>query len=141
MTALDPVLARADQNLDSSLDKMFALCRIKSISTDMAYKAECRAAAQWLVDYLGTLGFEASVRDTAGHPMVVGHHAAATENAPHVLFYGHYDVQPVDPINLWEFDPFEPGIREQGGKKVITGRGTSCAVSAASSARNSVWPG
>ena len=125
MTALDPVLARANQNLESSLERMFALCRIKSISTDMAYKAECRAAAQWLVDYLATLGFEASVRDTAGHPMVVGHHPAATENAPHVLFYGHYDVQPVDPLNLWEFDPFEPAIREQGGKKVITGRGTS----------------
>jgi acetylornithine deacetylase/succinyl-diaminopimelate desuccinylase-like protein len=125
MTALEPVLARADQNLESSLDTMFALCRIKSISTDMAYKAECRAAAQWLVDYLGTLGFEASVRDTAGHPMVVGHHPAATDNAPHVLFYGHYDVQPVDPLNLWDFDPFEPAICEQDGKKVITGRGTS----------------
>jgi acetylornithine deacetylase/succinyl-diaminopimelate desuccinylase-like protein len=125
MTALDPVLARADQNLESSLDKMFALCRIKSISTDMVYKAECRTAAQWLVDYLGALGFTASVRDTAGHPMVVGHHPAATENAPHVLFYGHYDVQPVDPLNLWDFDPFEPAVRDQNGTKVITGRGTS----------------
>jgi acetylornithine deacetylase/succinyl-diaminopimelate desuccinylase-like protein len=125
MSEIEAVLSKADSNLESSLDRMFALCRIKSISTDMAYKAECRAAAQWLVDYLGTLGFEAAVRDTAGHPMVVGHHAAATENAPHVLFYGHYDVQPVDPLNLWDFDPFEPTIREQGGKKVITGRGTS----------------
>ena len=125
MTAIEPVLARADENLDSSLERMFALCRIKSISTDMAYKAECRSAAQWLVDYLGTLGFEASVRDTAGHPMVVGHHPAATADAPHVLFYGHYDVQPVDPLNLWDFDPFEPAIREVAGKKVITGRGTS----------------
>lgn len=125
MTTLAPVLARADENLDSSLEKMFALCRIKSISTDMAYKAECRAAAQWLVDYLETLGFTASVRDTAGHPMVVGHHPGATEDAPHLLFYGHYDVQPVDPLNLWDFDPFEPAIREQDGIKVITGRGTS----------------
>jgi acetylornithine deacetylase/succinyl-diaminopimelate desuccinylase-like protein len=125
MTALDPVLARADDNLDSSLEKMFALCRIKSISTDMAYKDDCRKAAQWLVDYLGTLGFEASVRETAGHPMVVGHHPGAAEDAPHLLFYGHYDVQPVDPLNLWDFDPFEPAIREQDGRKVITGRGTS----------------
>jgi len=125
MSEIETVLSKADSNLESSLEKMFALCRIKSISTDMAYKAECRAAAQWLVDYLGTLGFTASVRDTAGHPMVVGHHPAATENAPHLLFYGHYDVQPVDPLNLWDFDPFEPAIREQDGKKVITGRGTS----------------
>lgn len=125
MTSIDTVLARADQNLDSSLERMFALCRIKSISTDPAYKADCRTAAHWLVDYLGTLGFTASVRDTSGHPMVVGHHPAATEDAPHVLFYGHYDVQPVDPLNLWNFDPFEPAIREQDGHKVITGRGTS----------------
>lgn len=125
MTSIDTVLARADQNLESSLERMFALCRIKSISTDPAYKAECRTAAQWLVDYLGTLGFTASVRDTAGHPMVVGHHLGASEDAPHVLFYGHYDVQPVDPLNLWNFDPFEPAIREQDGQKVISGRGTS----------------
>jgi acetylornithine deacetylase/succinyl-diaminopimelate desuccinylase-like protein len=125
MTSIDTVLARADQNLESSLERMFALCRIKSISTDPAYKAECRTAAQWLVDYLGTLGFSASVRDTAGHPMVVGHHPGASEDAPHVLFYGHYDVQPVDPLNLWNFDPFEPAIREQDGQKVISGRGTS----------------
>ena len=125
MTALDTVLARADQNLDSSLEKMFALCRIKSISTDPAYKADCRRAAQWLVDDLVKLGFTASVRDTAGHPMVVGHHPGASADAPHVLFYGHYDVQPVDPLNLWDFDPFEPAIREAGGTKIITGRGTS----------------
>ena len=87
MTALDTVLAHADQNLDSSLEKMFALCRIKSISTDMAYKSDCRAAAQWLVDDRVKLGFEASVRDTAGHPMVVGHHSGARADAPHVLIY------------------------------------------------------
>jgi acetylornithine deacetylase/succinyl-diaminopimelate desuccinylase-like protein len=126
MSAIDPVLSKADANLDSSLEKLFALCRIKSISTDPAYKDECRKAANWLSDYLNTLGFTASVRDTPGHPMVVGHHAAATADAPHVLFYGHYDVQPVDPINLWETDPFEPGIKDTGnGRKVITGRGTS----------------
>ncbi|MCB0227330.1 MAG: M20/M25/M40 family metallo-hydrolase, partial [Anaerolineae bacterium] len=125
MTSIDPVLARADQNLASSLDRMFALCRIKSISTDMAYRTECRAAAQWLVDYLGTLGFTASVRDTEGHPMVVGHHPGATENAPHLLFYGHYDVQPVDPLELWNSPPFEPALEETDHGKVIRGRGTS----------------
>ena len=58
MTDVSQVLACADQNLPSSLEKLFALLRIKSISTDPAYKAECRTAAQWLVDYLGTLGFD-----------------------------------------------------------------------------------
>jgi len=126
MSVIDTVLSKADANLNSSLEKLFALCRIKSISTDPTYKGDCRKAATWLSDYLQTLGFAASVRDTAGHPMVVAHHPGATADAPHVLFYGHYDVQPVDPINLWETDPFEPTIKDSGnGRKVITGRGTS----------------
>lgn len=126
MTDVTPVLSRADQNLNSSLDKLFELLRIKSISTDPAFKADCRKAAEWLVAYLKMLGFEASVRDTPGHPMVVAHHPGATPDAPHVLFYGHYDVQPVDPIELWENDPFEPAIKDAGnGRKILTGRGTA----------------
>ncbi len=126
MTDLSPVLDRADQNLPSSLDNLFELLRIKSISTDPDYKAECRKAAEWLVTYLNSLGFRASVRDTPGHPMVVAHHDAGTADAPHVLFYGHYDVQPVDPLELWESDPFAPAIKDLGnGRKILTGRGTS----------------
>ena len=126
MTDLSPVLDRADQNLPSSLDNLFELLRIKSISTDPDYKAECRKAAEWLTSYLNSLGFKASVRDTPGHPMVVAHHDAGSADAPHVLFYGHYDVQPVDPIELWENDPFEPAIKDSGnGRKILTGRGTA----------------
>jgi len=126
MTDLTPVLDRADQNLPSSLDNLFELLRIKSISTDPAFKAECRKAAEWLVAYLNSLGFTASLRDTPGHPMVVAHHDAGSADAPHVLFYGHYDVQPVDPIELWESDPFAPEIKDMGnGRKILTGRGTS----------------
>ncbi|KAA1185465.1 M20/M25/M40 family metallo-hydrolase [Rhizobium tropici] len=126
MTDLSPVLDRADQNLPSSLDNLFELLRIKSISTDPDYKAECRKAAEWLVAYLNSLGFTASVRDTPGHPMVVAHHDAGSADAPHVLFYGHYDVQPVDPIELWESDPFAPAIKDMGnGRKILVGRGTS----------------
>ncbi len=126
MTDLSPVLDRADQNLPSSLDNLFELLRIKSISTDPDYKAECRKAAEWLTSYLNSLGFKASVRDTPGHPMVVAHHDAGSADAPHVLFYGHYDVQPVDPIELWESDPFAPSIKDMGNdRKVLTGRGTS----------------
>ena len=126
MTDISPVLTRADENLDSSLERLFELVRIKSISTDPAYKPDCRKAAEWLGATLSNIGFTASVRDTAGHPMVVAHHAGAAEDAPHVLFYGHYDVQPVDPIELWENDPFAPAIKDIGdGRKVVTGRGTS----------------
>ncbi|WP_104662407.1 M20/M25/M40 family metallo-hydrolase [Ensifer adhaerens] len=126
MADITPVLERADANLPKSLDRLFDLVRIKSISTDPAFKAECRKAAEWLVAELNSLGFTASVRDTPGHPMVVAHHDGAKPDAPHVLFYGHYDVQPVDPLNLWDTDPFEPGIKEiEPGRKVITGRGTA----------------
>lgn len=125
MTTLAPVLARIDADLDNSLDRLFSLLRLKSISTDPAFKAECRKAAEWLVADLKTIGFDASVRDTPGHPMVVAHHDGPA-GSPHVLFYGHYDVQPVDPLELWNDDPFAPAVKElEPGRKVITGRGAS----------------
>jgi acetylornithine deacetylase/succinyl-diaminopimelate desuccinylase-like protein len=125
MTDLSPILAQADEALPQSLDRLFDLVRIPSISTDPAYKADCRKAGEWLVKELAELGFDVSLRDTPGHPMVVAHHAADRADAPHVLFYGHYDVQPVDPLDLWEDDPFAPAIKEKDGRKIITGRGTS----------------
>ncbi len=125
MSVLSPVLDRLDQNLDRSLERLFDLLRIKSISTDPDYAAGCRKAAEWLVTDLKTIGFDASVRDTAGHPMVVAHHEGP-QGSPHVLFYGHYDVQPVDPLDLWETDPFAPSLKEvEPGRKVIAGRGSS----------------
>ncbi|MEO1380834.1 MAG: M20/M25/M40 family metallo-hydrolase, partial [Pseudomonadota bacterium] len=122
---IDDVLTALDDDFDASVSHLTDLLRIPSISTDPAYADHCRAAAQWLVNDLTSIGFEASVRDTAGHPMVVAHHAGSSDNAPHVLFYGHYDVQPADPLELWTSDPFEPQVEEQNGIKVITGRGSS----------------
>lgn len=125
MSDLAPVLARADANLESSLNTLFDLVRVPSISTDPAHKADCRRAAELLANYLTGLGFDASVRDTIGHPMVVAHHEGPSPDAPHFLFYGHYDVQPVDPLHLWDHPPFEPAIREGAkGQKIISGRGT-----------------
>ncbi|WP_353643673.1 M20/M25/M40 family metallo-hydrolase [Mesorhizobium sp. WSM2239] len=126
MLPLSPVLDRLDQNLGQSVERLFGLLRIKSISTDPAYASECRRAAEWLVADLASIGFDASIRDTPGHPMVVAHHDGPTPAAPHVLFYGHYDVQPVDPLELWESDPFDPALKDiGGGRKIITGRGSS----------------
>ena len=125
MAALAPVLDALDKNLDESLDRLFDLVRIKSISTDPAFKDECRKAAEWLVEDLKGIGFEASLRETPGHPMVVAHHEGPA-GSPHVLFYGHYDVQPVDPLELWHDDPFAPAIKTgETGSKIITGRGTA----------------
>ena len=125
MSDISPVLARIDNQLPDALDRLFDLLRIQSISTDPAFKQECRKAGSWLVDQLTEIGFEASLRDTDGHPMVVGHHEGP-EGAPHLLFYGHYDVQPVDPLELWDQPPFEPVMKElEGGQKQIHARGAA----------------
>ncbi|MGQ7793791.1 dipeptidase [Faunimonas sp. B44] len=125
MSDLNNVLGRLDDGLNDSLARLFELLRIRSISADPAYKADCRTAADWCAGTLNGAGFEASVRDTIGHPMVVGHYRGASEGAPHVLFYGHYDVQPVDPIALWDRDPFDPAVVEVEGEKRILARGSS----------------
>lgn len=120
---LDKVLSRLDADLNVSLERLFNLLRIKSISTDPAFAKDCKDAADWLVEDLKSIGFEASRRDTTGNPMVVAHHPGPTKDAPHVLFYGHYDVQPVDPLNLWHDEPFDPKLKELDGVKVISARG------------------
>ena len=121
---LSAVLAHVDDNLDASLDRLFQLIRIPSVSTDPAYAGDCRRAAEWLRGELQNLGFDASVRDTARHPMVVGHDRSG--EGAHVLFYGHYDVQPVDPLALWDSDPFEPTLVPQpDGDTHIVARGAS----------------
>ena len=112
---LDQVLANIDRDIPASLDRLFELLRIESISTDPAYREKCQAAAGWLVDHLTDLGFSAKAHPTAGHPIVVAHHAGPA-GAPRVLFYGHYDVQPVDPLELWEKPPFEPRLVEAPGR-------------------------
>jgi acetylornithine deacetylase/succinyl-diaminopimelate desuccinylase-like protein len=124
MSDLDKVLDHIDATMDQALDRLMAVLRIKSISTDPAFAAECRACAEWHVADLKEIGFDAAVRDTPGHPMVVGH---ATGAAPlSALFYSHYDVQPVDPIELWEDDPFAPSIKTRAdGTKEIRGRGAA----------------
>ncbi|MFN4130526.1 MAG: M20/M25/M40 family metallo-hydrolase, partial [Paracoccaceae bacterium] len=120
--SLDTVLARIDTDLDQSLDRLLDLLRIPSISTDPAYKAECARAADWLVAELQSLGFDASIRPTPGHPMVVAHGGTGDK---HLLFYGHYDVQPVDPLDLWARDPFDPEVQDTPKGRVIRARGAS----------------
>lgn len=119
---LDPVLARIDTDLPAATDRLLDLLRIPSISTDPAYKADCDRAADWLVADLQSIGFEASKRPTPGHPMVVAHSGGT---GPHLLFYGHYDVQPVDPLDLWDRDPFDPQVEDTAKGRVIRGRGSS----------------
>ena len=123
--SLNDVLDRIDTELDAATQRLLELLRIQSISTDPAYKAECDKAADWLVADLNSIGIKAEKRLTPGHPMVVGHIGEENADAPHVLFYGHYDVQPVDPLNLWKTPPFEPQLEETENGTVIRGRGAS----------------
>ena len=119
---LTPVLDRLDADRDAALERLFALLRIPSISTDPAHAADCSAAADLLVDDLRAIGFDAERRDTPGRPMVV---AQGGTGAPHLLFYGHYDVQPVDPLDLWHRDPFDPAVEDTEKGPVIRARGSS----------------
>jgi acetylornithine deacetylase/succinyl-diaminopimelate desuccinylase-like protein len=121
---LQSVLQRIDADFDNSLERLFALLRIKSISADPAFAGDCKAAAEHLARDIASLGVPTEVRPTAGHPAVVGKSKGNGGARPHVLFYGHYDVQPVDPLNLWHRPPFEPAVAEHAdGRKIIVARG------------------
>ena len=128
MSVENTVLAAADGAFDQSLGRLFALLRIPSVSTDPAHAGDCQKAAEVIAADLSALGFKAEVRPTPGRPMVVAHYipSGATAKTPHVLFYGHYDVQPADPLDLWNTPPFEPEIRKGAdGIARIYGRGTA----------------
>ncbi len=113
--------AHLDATLDARLESYKAFLRIPSISALPAHAADCRAAAEWLADAMRTAGIEhVEVCETSGHPLVYGDWLHA-EGAPTILVYGHYDVQPVDPLDLWTSPPFEPVI---DGERML-GRGSS----------------
>ena len=121
---LPSVLSALDQGKGAALDRLFSFLRIPSVSTDPAFHADCEAAARWCAAELEAIGFAASVRATAGKPMVVGHSRHPDPAAPHVLFYGHYDVQPADPLGEWVTPHFEPRLAEDGANgTVIVARG------------------
>ena len=124
MSDLEPVLDHLRRDFDGAVGRLCDLLRIPSVSTDPAYKADVLRAAQWMVDDLKSMGFDAGLRQTPGHPVVVAHHpgpgGAAGGDVPHIMYYGHYDVQPPDPLDLWETGPFEPTIVEAArGPRVI----------------------
>ncbi len=102
------VLDHIEANLDAARERWFSFLRIPSVSAQPVHDADCRAAAEWVRAQLAGMGFTAAVHPTPGHPIVLGHHPGPGVDAPHLLFYGHYDVQPAEPLELWSSPPFDP---------------------------------
>lgn len=102
------------------LESLFEFLRFPSISTDSRHRGDVRACAEWLRTRLDSMGLAAVVHETPGHPVVIARNAHQS-GRPTVLVYGHYDVQPVDPLELWNTPPFEPVIHD--GR--IWGRGST----------------
>lgn len=122
MALRDDLMAWADGARDASLERWLELLRFPSVATDPAHAADTRACAEWLKGRLESIGFQARVAETTGQPMVVAHHPGTNVGGttPHVLYYGHYDVQPADPLELWDSPPFEPQLVEgPHGDRVI----------------------
>ena len=123
MTTTDKVLARIDANFADAQARWMDWLRIPSVSAQPAHAADSRRAAEYAVAQLADIGFQISVRDTAGAPCVVGHHPGPGGDVPHLLYYGHYDVQPAEPLELWTRPPFEPTLVDGPHGKRVYARG------------------
>ncbi len=130
---VDHVLNVLKTDEPAAIGRLMDWLRIPSISTDPKFKHDTRRAAEWAVEHLRGSGFTAELREASdekgrpGHPIVLAHtEGSADYRGPHVLFYGHYDVQPPDPLDLWESPPFDPVIKPadaSGAAERIVARG------------------
>jgi acetylornithine deacetylase/succinyl-diaminopimelate desuccinylase-like protein len=123
MSKTEKVLARIEADFPRHQQRWLDWLRIPSISAQPQHAGDCRAAAEYARAQLADIGFTANVRETAGHPVVVAHHPGPGGNAPHLLYYGHYDVQPPDPLELWKSPPFEPHLVDGPHGKRVYARG------------------
>lgn len=109
---MSDVLKYVDANLGRFRAEMYDFLRIPSVSAKEEHNADTRRAAEWLAQRMTEAGLEASIHETAGHPVVLGEWRGAGKDAPTVMIYGHYDVQPAEPLEEWESPPFEPTERD-----------------------------
>ena len=116
------VLDTIEQDTKKALERLQSLIAMPSISTKPAHAKACEDTALWLKQDLESMGFAVEVHETSAHPVVVAHFRA---KGPHIAFYGHYDVQPIEPEDAWSFPAFESKVIEHNGREVITGRGAS----------------
>ncbi len=123
MTNTATALARLDATLPAAQARWMDWLRIPSIGADPAHAADCVRAAEHARADLESLGFKAELRETGGHPAIVAHHPGPGGKVPHLLYYGHYDVQPADPLELWTTPPFEPTVVEGPNGPRVYARG------------------
>jgi acetylornithine deacetylase/succinyl-diaminopimelate desuccinylase-like protein len=123
MTQLNDALACAETGFNAAMARWLDWLRIPSISAQPAHAPDCAQAARFVRDDLESLGFQVSIRQTNGLPVVVAHHPGPGGAAPHLLYYGHYDVQPADPLELWSSPPFDPQIVDGPHGKRVVARG------------------
>jgi len=109
---MEKIIKYIESNKERYLEELKDFLRIPSISNEEANKSDVRKAAEWLESHLNKIGLEnVTVFETEGHPIVYADWLNAGENVPTVIVYGHYDVQPVDPLELWTDPPFEPVVK------------------------------
>lgn len=109
---MDQLRVWIEREFSEICEELFAFLRFKTISTDPAYLKEHPRCCEWLTDLFERMQFKTETIETSGLPLFYAENLDAGENAPTILIYGHYDVQPVDPLELWASDPFEPDVRQ-----------------------------
>jgi acetylornithine deacetylase/succinyl-diaminopimelate desuccinylase-like protein len=125
MSTLEPVLSHLETHFDAYVLELIEFARIPSVSTDPAFKPDVARAARWVADRLTLAGVPSvEILETPGHPVVYAEWIGAPD-APTILIYGHYDVQPPDPLEKWNSPPFEPAVRFDHGEERLYARGVS----------------
>ncbi|HEX6309065.1 MAG TPA: dipeptidase [Longimicrobiales bacterium] len=112
MSSNGVVASYIDANRSRFREELFDFLRIPSVSARSEHKDDTRRAAEWLMERMREAGLEVSLHDTPGHPILLGEWRGAGDGAPTVLIYGHYDVQPPEPLELWTTPAFEPQMRD-----------------------------
>lgn len=112
MQTTDGVHQYIDANRERFMAELFDFLRMPSVSANSEHKEDVRRTSVWLAEKMKEAGLEVSQHDTAGHPVVLGEWRKAGAGVPTVLIYGHYDVQPPEPLDLWTTPPFEPVVRD-----------------------------
>ncbi|MGI4975641.1 MAG: dipeptidase [Janthinobacterium lividum] len=124
---LDGVLRHLDAALEPATARLVEFLRIPSVSAQRDHDDDCARAAEWARGQLAAIGFAAAVHPTAGQPIVLARHDGPGDkglgDGPHVLFYGHYDVQPAEPLAPWTSPPFEPAVVDGPHGRRVVARG------------------